>query len=265
MSAYLTRTLQLTLLSTGLALTIGSSSKSKNKSTTSITLNNPRCSALRPSWLKQSADRLALSCKYDGGEAESKFTKAKDAKCSDGTFLHGVVVTCNGAHFDRKLLPTKRSAVSKLPSPAEKAAMAKAMIEEQNRYRTALNLQPLKWSDRLAEFAAKWAEQLASMGGERLLHSNPRTTGQGENIWIGASGTSFAQMIRDWADEKSNFINGIFPNVSKTRDTNNVRNYTQMIWGATTLVGCAVIRVGNKYILVCRYWTPGNIIGQKPY
>jgi hypothetical protein len=223
-----------------------------------------------PPSLKQSVDRYSLSCRYSGGEPKIKFIKkegAKNATCPKGTFRHGVVITCDGAEFDRKMTPPRRATqatAAKLPTTKEeKAAMAKVMLEEHNKFRTELKLKHLAWSDRLAELAAKWAAHLAKLGGKSLVSSNSK--GQGENLWLGTAGSlNHAEMIRAWGAQKKHFIPGVYPKVSKTGDIADVRNYTQMIWGGTRLVGCGLGQAGGNWILVCRYWPPGNVVGHKP-
>jgi Cysteine-rich secretory protein family len=68
----------------------------------------------------------------------------------------------------------------------------------------------------------------------------------------------WGQML--WVDEKKNYH-------GEPGDFNGVGHYTQMVWRNTTSVGCGT-GSGSKLpysILVCRYYPPGNIFGQKPY
>ncbi|KIH54405.1 hypothetical protein ANCDUO_15450 [Ancylostoma duodenale] len=41
--------------------------------------------------------------------------------------------------------------------------------------------------------------------------------------------------------------------------------FTQIIWAATTKVGCVVVRCNGQAFTVCRYSPRGNIIGQRIY
>jgi hypothetical protein len=84
----------------------------------------------------------------------------------------------------------------------------------------------------------------------------------GENLWMGTHGAfSVEAMVRGWASEKRFFAAGMFPNVSRTGDWEDVGHYTQMIWPTTTRVGCALASTPRIDYLVCRYATAGNIDG----
>ncbi|WP_225906637.1 MULTISPECIES: CAP domain-containing protein [Thermoleptolyngbya] len=143
-------------------------------------------------------------------------------------------------------------------------AFVDTMLASHNRYRTELNLPPLRWSDQLAQNAQGWANELAARGGRRLVHS--QGTGEGENLWMGTSGYfSYDDMVAGWGDEKRHFRPGTFPNVSTTGNWADVGHYTQIIWRDTTHVGCALSTAGGNDILVCRYSPPGNYYGRRVY
>lgn len=136
------------------------------------------------------------------------------------------------------------------------------ILAAHNKYRTELNIPPLKWSDKLAKNAKVWADRLASEG--RMYHSSG--TGEGENLWMGTSGYySYTQMVDGWGSEKRYYKDGIFPDVSNSGSWYDVGHYTQLIWRNTTEVGCAKSTGRGNDILVCRYSPPGNYLRQKVY
>ncbi len=141
------------------------------------------------------------------------------------------------------------------------------ILSAHNKYRQQVNVSPLTWSNNLAKDAQKWANHLASLGGNRLQHDS-NTNGQGENLWLGTSNRfNYTQMVDGWGQEKQYFIPGIFkPNrISSTGNWSDVGHYTQIVWKNTKKVGCAISTAGGNDILVCRYSPQGNIIGQPIY
>jgi hypothetical protein len=70
------------------------------------------------------------------------------------------------------------------------------------------------------------------------------------------------EMVSDWAAEKSMFKPGTFPQVSSTGRWEDVGHYTQIVWSDTARVGCALRSSAEYDYLVCRYASPGNVIGE---
>ncbi|UXE64114.1 MAG: CAP family protein [Woronichinia naegeliana WA131] len=142
-------------------------------------------------------------------------------------------------------------------------SMAQEILDAHNSYRSQVGVPPLTWSDTLAREANEWAKHLSDTG--TFGHSGAK--GEGENIWMGtANSYSFAQMIQSFGNEKQHFVAGTFPNVSNTGNWADVGHYTQMVWSNTTQVGCAGWnRSDGKYVLVCRYSPPGNVLGQSVF
>ena len=134
-----------------------------------------------------------------------------------------------------------------------------------NRERGLVGVPALVWDDALAREAAAYAAVLARLG--RLEHSPPASRpGEGENLAMGTMGYySAAGLAALWAGEKSNFVNGVFPAVSRTGNWLAVGHYSQMIWRATARVGCGTASGGGNLYLVCRYSPFGNVYGQRAY
>lgn len=137
------------------------------------------------------------------------------------------------------------------------------LLAAQNRERALMAVPPLAWDETLAKGAAQWAKHLSRTG--RFEHSPdaPDATPEGENIWGGTPGYYLPEnMIGLWTAEKRLFRAGVFPNASRTARVEDVSHYTQMIWRRTTHVGCASSTAGAEEVLVCRYSTAGNVIGE---
>ncbi len=133
------------------------------------------------------------------------------------------------------------------------------LLAAHNQYRARLGLPPLHWSSRLAEKAQRWAEHLAAIG--QLVHS-----GSGQNLAMASAGSeSLTQLVQLWGNEQTNFTDGVFPDISTTGNWMDVGHYSQMIWRATTEVGCGFAETGGRDVLVCDYDPPGNVMGERAY
>jgi hypothetical protein len=121
---------------------------------------------------------------------------------------------------------------------------------------------PLSWDPALGQQAASYAMELALTNS--FHHSSPGARqGTGENLWMGTHGAySYEAMVEAWSSERRNFVPGVFPAVSRSGNWHDVGHYTQMIWPGTTRVGCALASNRTNDFLVCRYASPGNIVGR---
>lgn len=146
------------------------------------------------------------------------------------------------------------------PTPRDKA-----ILDSQNAERSRVGVMPLSWSPKLAEGARAWAEELART--KTFEHSRPEADADdlGENLWMGTKGAySPQQMVDSWIEERSQFKLGLFPAVSTSGNWVDVGHYTQLIWHSSKEVGCAIAANQSDEFLVCRYFPPGNWIGQNP-
>jgi len=136
------------------------------------------------------------------------------------------------------------------------SSLGREMVVSHNAVRTRVGTAPLKWSEPLASVAQQWADRLIENG--KFEHShNPN---YGENLYeIEGAVATPAEVIRAWAEEvrdydyRSNSCHGV------------CGHYTQIVWGDTREVGCAVARAGRREVWVCEYDPPGNWEGRKPY
>ncbi len=138
-------------------------------------------------------------------------------------------------------------------------AEADEMVKRHNYYRAEVGVADLKWSNKVAQYAQKWANHLATTGCE-LEHS---TSGEyGENLFWGYGGSYTPTYVSDaWASEKAYWKGGKVT----ARNYIKVGHYTQMIWYRTTEVGCGkAVCSDGSVIVVCSYNPPGNRIGQDP-
>jgi pathogenesis-related protein 1 len=134
--------------------------------------------------------------------------------------------------------------------------MAQAMLDAHNAIRARVGVPPLVWSDQLSLVAQDWANPLIATGSFGHRPNNR----YGENLYAISGGTaSPALVVGYWAREargydiRSNTCSGV------------CGHYTQIVWGTTRTVGCAVASDRRREVWVCNYDPPGNIIGYRPY
>ena len=145
------------------------------------------------------------------------------------------------------------------------SAFALRILSAHNQERQDLGLEPLSWNPALAQSAQRWADYLASSG--RFEHApENRFAPEGENLWAGTKGYFAPEaMVGAWVREKRFFREGVFPDNSTTGRVADVGHYTQLVWRATTQVGCAQSTGASEDVLVCRYAEAGNYRGERPF
>jgi pathogenesis-related protein 1 len=135
-------------------------------------------------------------------------------------------------------------------------SLAREMLAAHNAVRARVGMAPLSWSARLAARSQDWADNLLAR--RQFVHRTNST--YGENLFeiIGAT-TSSAQVVKAWAEESRNY------DYKSNRCRGVCGHFTQMVWGDTKEVGCAVARGGGREVWVCGYDPPGNWVGRRPY
>lgn len=142
------------------------------------------------------------------------------------------------------------------PPSATPSSLSRDMLARHNAVRARVGMPPLAWSDRLAARSQDWADTLLARG--QFIH-RPNST-YGENLFeITGAAASPAQVVDAWAAESRNY------DYISNRCSGVCGHYTQIVWGATKEVGCAVAQGSGREVWVCDYDPPGNWFGQWPY
>jgi hypothetical protein len=82
----------------------------------------------------------------------------------------------------------------------------------------------------------------------------------GENLYSISGGTSSPeQVVGYWADEARGY------DIRNNTCAGVCGHYTQIVWGKTRTVGCAVATDRRREVWVCNYDPPGNVVGYRPY
>ncbi|XXG51670.1 hypothetical protein AAC387_Pa03g0190 [Persea americana] len=137
--------------------------------------------------------------------------------------------------------------------------LATQFLAPHNEARAALGMRPLVWDWRVARYAAWYANQ--RRGDCALRHSNGP---YGENIfWGSGGGWTPAQVVGAWVEERKWYQH----RTNSCAGGQECGHYTQIIWGSTRRVGCAMVTcLGSRgEFITCKYDPPGNYIGERPY
>ena len=135
-------------------------------------------------------------------------------------------------------------------------------VDLHNAARADVGVGPVSWDDNVAAFAQSYAAQ--RQGDCALEHSGGGPNGYGENLFWGSPGAdwSASDAVNSWVSEKQFY----------DHDTNSCAadqvcgHYTQVVWRASTAIGCARAVCNNGGVFItCSYKPAGNVRGQSPY
>jgi len=149
----------------------------------------------------------------------------------------------------QKVMVTKHNALRQSIAASESARLGQTVT-----------IPDVTWDDSVAAVAQTWADHLLAT--DSFEHNKGRGD-LGENIyWESGHGDpekSTKLAFENWAAEQANY----------TWDSDSCSDvcghYTQLVWAATTAIGCGMATDGTQAYWVCDYAPPGNMQGQRPY
>jgi uncharacterized protein YkwD len=108
------------------------------------------------------------------------------------------------------------------------------------------------WSAQLAAAAQVWVNKCTMTPGTNVFAHDPQRGQTGENLAWGTS-LSPQQAEQLWYNEVSHY------NFAAPAYSSAVGHFTQLVWRASTQVGCAKATCGGQVLLSCRFSPPGNM------
>uniref|UniRef100_A0A0E0CSC8 SCP domain-containing protein n=1 Tax=Oryza meridionalis TaxID=40149 RepID=A0A0E0CSC8_9ORYZ len=143
--------------------------------------------------------------------------------------------------------------------------LASGFLDAHNAARRQVGVPPLRWDERLASYAARYAAARSGAGGGcALVHSHGP---YGENLFHGSGvGWAPADVVAAWVSRERALYDAA-SNSCRGGDGAACGHYTQVVWRRTTAVGCALATCagGRGTYGVCSYNPPGNYVGVRPY
>ncbi|KAJ5542869.1 hypothetical protein N7535_005292 [Penicillium sp. DV-2018c] len=126
---------------------------------------------------------------------------------------------------------TRPAPTQTVPLPASYTSTSEfknSVLQTTNQYRAWHQASPLTWNDTMADYARHWAESCV------WQHSHGP---YGENLAYGFANASAAVIA--WGEERTKY------DFSKpTGFSEETGHFTQLVWKATTQVGCAAVNCG---------------------
>jgi len=135
------------------------------------------------------------------------------------------------------------------PPPASPPGLSPeltAVLKRHNDYRAKHNAPPLQWDSALAAQAQGYADGCPS--------SHSHMQGVGENLAWGHS--DIVAATNAWYDEVSAY------SYSNPTFSSGTGHFTQLVWAATTKLGCGINRGCGMKTYVCQYSPRGNVMGR---
>ena len=138
------------------------------------------------------------------------------------------------------------------------------LVDQHNTLRKKHSVGALTKNTDIAKLAQNTADGCKAAGD--LVHSGTTYNGKwmGQNLFVsGGAAPTGAAVADNWYSENKNYDYAS----GGSKNGKVVGHFTQLVWNATTQIGCAVAEgswsgFSPSYFVCCNYFPGGNILGQ---
>ncbi|XP_061374469.1 STS14 protein-like [Gastrolobium bilobum] len=156
-----------------------------------------------------------------------------------------------------------RPATAQEPAPPSPLpAAAREFLEAHNQARAAVGVEPLNWSEKLANATSLLVRYQRNKMGCQFANLTTSKYG-GNQLMASTVAVTPRVAVEEWVKEKDFYIHGNNSCVSN----HECGVYTQVVWRKSTELGCgqATCVKEKASLIICFYDPPGNVIGESPY
>jgi pathogenesis-related protein 1 len=147
------------------------------------------------------------------------------------------------------------------PAFPEEEVIMHGITDAHNDIREAHGVANLEWDSSLVTLSKDWIEHLDANNNCNMEHN--WDSPYGENLYWANFENTNREVVDSWASEET-----FYDYESNECEPNEMcGHYTQLVWGDTERVGCAMMACsnGSGFIWMCNYDPMGNYVGEKPY
>ncbi|CAL0331834.1 unnamed protein product [Lupinus luteus] len=164
------------------------------------------------------------------------------------------------------VIMTQAARPATAPEPVTTAALpaaAKEFLEAHNKARVTVGVEPLQWSEKLANSTSLLVRYQRNKMGCQFANLTTSKYG-GNQLWAGTGAAVTPSVaVEEWVKEKEFYIHSNNTCVEK----HECGVYTQVVWNKSMFLGCAQATCVKEQasLTICFYDPPGNVIGESPY
>ncbi|QHN80471.1 hypothetical protein HN51_057647 [Arachis hypogaea] len=139
----------------------------------------------------------------------------------------------------------------------------KDYLKAHNNARAEVGVKPLKWDPKLELHARKYVKKYITDCKKGLFDVDFAGT-YGQNNAYNPGSISGIAAVDVWVKQKTNYD---YESNSCVDGTMNCSRYAQVVWSATTRLGCARVKCRNYggTLVTCLYHPEGNTSHERPY